>query len=256
MKRIGIMAVHYGKDYLAWAARSLGEACDKVLVFYASKPTFGFSEGAICPETEEELHAEATRFCKSVVWHRVPDGVYHESHHRTLMLDEAERCGAKLVAIADADEVWDPSTLRTVLASAEASNSAGRWLARFHNFWRSWKWTVTDEFRPVRIVDLRHPLNRDAYLWESAQPSPIYHFGYAQNLSIMRYKFTCHGHKAEFRPNWFERKFLPWTPSGDHLDLHPCVNHLWRARPTSEEVLGALDELLADHPHRNLELIT
>jgi hypothetical protein len=258
MKRVGVMAVHYGKEYLAHAVKSLAMVCEEVHIFYTPTPSFGFSEGAVCPDTQEELITEAFRLRNGlapVFWHKL-EGVTNENVHRTIMLDKATERGATLVAIADADEVWDPNALdQALLSAARSDQMAGRWLARFHNFWRSWQWTVRDSFRPVRIVDLRYPLHVDAYLDELSQPHPIYHFGYAQSIETMRYKFTCHGHKAEFKPNWFEQKFLAWTPYGDHYDLHPCVNDLWIAERTDAFTLLALDGLLGGHPHQFLKVI-
>lgn len=255
MIRIGCMAVHYGKEYIARAVQGLAGSCDEVHVFYTATPSFGFADpNAVCPDTEDELVAEARKHAERVIWHHI-DGVSSEGHHRSLMLEQASASGATVMAIADADEIWDSPTLTAAMNSIEHENRAGRWLARFHHFWRSWGWTISDAFRPVRLVDLRHPLDVDAYLDETMQPWPIYHFGYAQTLATMRYKFSCHGHFAEFRPGWFENKFLPWTPNGDHVDLHPCVNNLWTAVPTDERTLEILGMLMPDHPHRRLAII-
>ncbi len=266
--RIGCLAVHYGKEYLGWAVRSLIYACDEIHVFYVDRPSFGFAEGVVCPDTREQLISEAGRFTNIVKWHDVVAS--SEGSHRNLMFEEATRRGAKLMAVLDSDEVWDPGGLKTAFDAVEAANRAGRWLVRFHHFWRSWKWTLcgSEGMRPVRILDLRNSQNVDAYLDEIVRPDPIYHFGYAQSLPIMNYKFTCHGHKAEFSPGWFERKFVPWTPAGDHEDLHPSVNvwhkrevlgeqtsPLWTARPTPVEVLARVQMLMPEHPHRDLEII-
>lgn len=255
MKRIGCMAVHYGKEYIAWATKSLGDVCDEVYIFYQATPSFGFADpNAVCPDTEDELYAEAARFTGNFVWRRI-DGVSSESQHRALMLETAQGNGATVMAVADADEVWDQVVLERTMDAIEQSNSAGRWLARFHHFWRSWGWTIEDSFRPVRFVDFRHPIDVDAYLTEAMQEVPVYHFGYAQTLATMRYKFSCHGHLAEFRPGWFENKFLPWTPQGDHVDLHPCVNNLWTAEPTDLFTVAHCRLLMPDHPHRDLAII-
>lgn len=262
--RIGCLAVHYGKEYLGRAVWALAHACDEVHVFYTDTPSFGHAEaGMTCPDTREELVVAAHQYVGQkqiittpLIWHDVVAS--SEGAHRQLMIEEAQRQGATLMAIADADEVWDPLSLQTALDAVEAENGAGRWLARFNHFWRSWKWSVHDGFRPVRILDLRHKIDgsSDAYLDEATQPRPIYHFGYAQSLPIMRYKFTCHGHKAEFKPDWFNRKFLAWDPYLNNRDLHPCINDFWSATPTSEAfVLDHLEELMPDHPHRHLEII-
>jgi hypothetical protein len=256
MKRLGVMAVHYGKEYLPWAVESLDVVVDEVHVFYSPTPSYGHADPALrCPETEDEVHAAANaRTARPVVWHRV-DGLTSESMHRSLMLELCRGHGATTMTVVDADEVWDPAALELAVTTVENVNRAGRWLARFHNFWRSWQWTVRDAFRPVRIVDLRHPITSDAYLTDDMQPLPVYHFGYAQSLPIMRYKFSCHGHKAEFKPGWYERVFEGWTPNGPHADLHPCVNNLWTAEPTDELTLAKVRWLLTDHPYAQREII-
>jgi hypothetical protein len=253
--RIACYALHYGKEYLAWSVRSIQDAVDEIHIFYSERPSYGFTEeSAVCPDTEEELRAEASRFAtKPIQWHRVQAST--EGEHRNHMHRLAKNRGAKLYLVVDSDEVWDPEGAKHTLDVVEAENRAGRWLARFQNFWRSFEWTVADGFRPIRVVDLRHPLTVDAYLDEAMQPAPVLHFGYAQSLALMRYKFTCHGHKAEFRPGWFEQKFCVWTPDGPHDDLHPCVNNLWRTEHTSPEVLAMLDRIMPDHPYRALRVI-
>lgn len=255
MRRIGCMAVHYGKEYLAWAVGALATVVDEVHVFYTKEPSFGFiDKSLVCPDTEEELEAEAKRFdLGRVRWHRVK--AHSEQEHRTRMLEVARLRDAELVVIADADEIWSAGSLSVALNEVEKANRAGRWLARFHNFWRSWEWTVADAFRPVRIVDMRHPLDKDDYLTTEMQPMPVFHFGYAQSVETMRYKLSCHGHKAEFKPGWFENVFLGWTPQGDHRDLHPCVNNLWTAESTWLPDLLYLRGLMPDHPHRELAII-
>jgi len=252
MRRIGVMAVHYGKEYIAWAVRGLALAVDEVHVFYTPSPSFGQVDwSAKNCDTEEELVAEANRFAK-VVWHRI--SAHCEGDHRDQMLALARSRDAQLVAIADADEIWDHIGLQSALDAVSRANSHGRWLATFHNFWRSWKWTVRDHFAPIRIVDLRHPLTSDARLG-AEQLSPIYHFGYAQTLPTMRYKLSCHGHKAEFKPGWLEEKFIGWDPVTNNSDLHPCVNDFWRAEATPQHVLDHLEILMPEHPFKTLDRI-
>ena len=253
MKRIGCLAVHYGKEYIAWAVRGLASAVDEVHVFYADQPSFGQIDwSAKNPDTEQELLYQANRFA-SVHWHRVSANC--EGSHREQMLDVAKARGAYLMAVADADEIWDPVTLDHALTSVDQANSHGRWLASFHNFWRSWKWTVKDHFIPIRIVDLRHSLASDGKLDEEMQPKPIYHFGYAQTEKTMRYKLSCHGHKQEFKPGWLEDKFLKWDPEANNFDLHPCINNFWRATRTEPEVLAELARLMPEHPFKDDDLI-
>lgn len=152
--------------------------------------------------------------------------------------------------VVDADEIWDPQTAVQCLDYVKEKNCAGRWMANFANFFRSWKYMVHDHFTPIRIVDMRHPLTVDAML---EQTHPVYHFGYAQCDAIMRYKWTIHGHQRELRPGWIDR-FISWQPSD--TDLHPTSIGLWdKAHETPPEILEKIRELMPDHPYADLEVI-
>ena len=253
LKSVACYALHYGKEYLAWSIRSTQDAVDEVLVLYAAAPSFGHGGEVPCPETEEELLQEANRFAtKPVRWH--PGRWRSELEHRFAALAEARKAGADLVLVVDADELWAPGVAQTTLRSVYDANRAGRWMASFRNFWRSFDWEVRDGFLPVRIVDLRHPLTFDANLRHDEQPEPVLHFGYAQSEQMVRYKWSCHGHQSELRPDWLEKKFLNWTP--ESTDLHPVARDLWKkAYPVSPHVQGLVGHLLADHPYYRQSLI-
>lgn len=245
--RIACCALHYGKEYLAWAVRGVQDAVDEVHIFYTREPSYGFRDTTrSCPDSEAELRREASRFAtKPVLWHDVT-GVQGEGEHRDLMIAEAQRRSAEMYLVFDADEVWNPDSAKVSLDYAWNQNSAGRWLANFWNFFHSFEYMVIDHFTPVRIVDMRHyPFKNDALLG-AAQPIPVLHFGYAQTLATMDYKFSCHGHKAEFKPGWFER-FVKWN-LGD-VDMHPCINNFWIPERTWPQVKVQLSELMVDHPY-------
>jgi hypothetical protein len=168
----------------------------------------------------------------------------------------AQACRADLVLSVDADELWPVGAARATLEYVYAQNRAGRWLAHFQHFWRSFNREVHDHFRPVRIQDLRHPVTVDAYLDLGPQPEPVLHFGYAQAPATIAYKWTCHGHKPELRPGWFQEKFMGWSPTNDVGDLHPVVIGLWdKAREPSPHTKELLSALLHDHPYFGKEII-
>lgn len=248
--RVAYYALHYGKEYLAHSIKSIQDAVDEIYFFYASTPSYGFQSPLPCPDSKEALRAELDRFTiKPFYW---IDGAWpSEGAHRKAALDHARNRGAKLVLVVDADEIWAPGSARQALDYVWHQNRAGRWMARFTNFWRSFDWVVNDHFTPIRVVDLRHSLTVDAQLPDNIQP--VLHFGYAQREELMNYKWTCHGHQRELRPGWFE-KFRGWTP--ESVDLHPCVNDLWaRAESTSDETKIVLENTLRDHPYYGVELI-
>lgn len=258
---IAFIPCHYGKEYLAWAVRCAEQAVDETHIFYTAQPSFGFSSGATCPDREEELHAEAHRFAKKpIFWHRV-EGVQMENQHRLLFWHKAKERGADVYVAVDADEIWDPESLKTAIAHVQATDQAGRYLARFAGLWRSFKWQVHDGFRPVRLYNMRklpgpgtHLGKAEEYLDETTQPVPVLHFGYAIREELMRYKWTCHGHQHELRKGWVDDVFMSWTP--ERGNLHPVADNVWSlAQPTEPKILEKINELLHDHPYKDVELI-
>lgn len=252
--KIAYYALHYGAEYLPWSIRSVQDAVDEIHVLYTPVPSYGHGGKEACPETEAVLREAAHRFAKKPIhWHT--GRWFDEGAHRSAALHIASARGAKQVLVVDADEIWAPESAACALEAAARANRAGRWMARFCNFWRSFGYVVKDHFTPIRVVDLRHALQIDASLSPEEQPEPVYHFGYAQSLAIMRYKWTCHGHQAELRPGWRE-KFESWRPETGGTDLHPCVNFLWdKAHETPPEVAARLVVLLHDHPNLGRDLI-
>lgn len=265
--RVAVCALHFGKEYLAWAVRGVQDAVDEIHIHYAPQPSYGFSKGLPNPDTEAELVEQAHRFAtKPIKWFRV-SGTSYEGQHRMQMDTAARAAGAEMYVVFDADEVWSPTALGATLSTIKVAGDAAiklqtpgvaRWLTRFANFWRSFRYQLDDGFMPIRVVDCRFPMSingrmNDAYLSEETQPEPVYHFGYVQTLATMRYKLSVHSHTAELRPNWLEEKFIPWKP-GD-ADCHPTAFNLWTPRPTTPGVYTRIRALLHDHPYRDLESV-
>lgn len=248
--QVAYYALHYGREYLAWSIRSIQDAVDEIHVFYVDRPSYGHTQGAKCPDTRDELRAEAQRFCdKPLHWHEgfQPNS---EGAHRDHAVQRLRGLGAHQILIVDADEVWVPGAAKAAIDAATRANRKRNWMARFVHFIRSTKYAVTDHFTPVRVLDLRHA-GGDEVL--PADIDPVLHFGYAQRDAIMRYKWTCHGHQRELRPDWMQR-FMSWTP--DTRDLHPVIVDFWKQGQSleselSEQVTAALE----GHPYLDFDVI-
>ena len=70
MKVIGYTALHYGRDYLGYAIRSVIDAVEEYHVLYTSQGSHGHRSQAHCPDTRLELFeiAEAAAGAK-LRWH-------------------------------------------------------------------------------------------------------------------------------------------------------------------------------------------
>ena len=256
MKSIACYALHYGLEYLPWSIRSIQDAVDEIHVFYAWEPSYGHTQNVPCPEHELELQTAAHRFAnKPIYWHV---GKWNSEHeHRDAFIALAHEIRADLILVVDADELWAPGSAEKALKHVYDKCYAGRWRCQFQNFWRSFDWEIRDEFQSIRVVDMRFPLFLDSCI-EDNSIEPVFHYGYAQSLEIMKYKWTCHGHQLEMLPNWFEEKFEPWSPvTNTPLDLHPTIAGLWdKAYPVSSHVKEVNKLLLFDHPYYGKDLIS
>jgi hypothetical protein len=152
------------------------------------------------------------------------------------------------MVIVDADEIWDPATLKKSITIV-AARPEKMVRVRFAHFWKSFYWYCIDPCMPTRLINL-HGEN-EWYLLP--QDFPVFHFGYCQSDASVLYKQDIHGHKNEWRKDWFAKKYMGWTPG--ITDVHPtCEQDFWHPRKTSPEHYAKVDELLYDHPRRIVEI--
>lgn len=248
-KTIAYYALLYGKEYFAWSIRSIQDAVDEVHILYTSQPSFGHGTNLICPDTKAELQEELRRFGhEPIYWHEGSWGT--EGAHRDAILDIAREREADQILVVDADEIWDPAALKNALdLSRQMGSKIVR--ARFVHFWRSIKWVCKDPALPARIINMKG--QGEWYL--SPQDHPVFHFGYAQSATLVRYKEAIHGHKSEWRPGWFENKFLTWMPGCGMRDVHPTCVDFWTPERTDEKMEKVLEPLLGDHPYWGRDVI-
>lgn len=222
MKVVAFTPLHgYGKEYLWYAVNSVRRFVDLHYILYTPTPSYGHRTTLPCPDTEEQLRACVDMF-DHVIWHR---GRWNnETEHRAAVLELLED-DVELLLPVDADEVWSPNYLQHVLQSVYAAEAAREWrVYGFQHLWRSFSWRCTDAMAPVRVIDLRVP-HGTQYV-----TGRVFHFGYAQSVEVMRYKWSCHGHKNELREGWL-RRFEMWRP-GD-VDVHPTCEGIWDPRCVS-----------------------
>lgn len=240
--------LHYGKDYLPYAIKSIYDQVDYCHVFFTPTPSHGHSTNIPPIETRDQLITAAHSYDPhgKVKWYDML-GVTHEGPQRDLALQTVQAAGADLVLVLDYDEIWPDGLAAEFLGLVGHSNSARNWLANMIHFWRSFDWACRDQGWPVRIIDLRQA-GGTAYL--PAESGKILHFGYAITDKVMRYKWRIHGHKSELRPDWFEGKWDRWPPS---LDCHPTNDKdFWMPEPFDK---AQLPSFMRSHPFYNLERI-
>jgi hypothetical protein len=254
MKIHSLTILHYGKDYLSYALRSVYDSVNQLHIFYTPTPSHGHQTNIPPIETKEELMQAAYAYDpdNKIKWYDML-GVVDEGTQRDLALKTAEAAGAELVLVVDYDEIWPQSTLNNIFLDNWNKAKHRNYLINMVHFWRSFSWACYDNGWPVRIIMPSNEDIGDYYIPISR--GKICHFGYATTDKVMNYKWQIHGHKNELRPNWFSTYWSAWPPVEN---CHPTNGRneqdepFWKPEPFGKE---QLPEFMKSHPFYNLEKI-
>lgn len=247
------VGLHYGREWLEWALRSVVPFVDRTFVFYSDHPSHGTATNIICPETKEELFYIAEPF--GVHWIDIPAHLRSEGEHRDYAAEYCKMAGSERILWVDSDEVWDPDDLSLVLdQSVHYQEREMRVRVKGH-FWKSVNWVCRDECMPVRVINPNAPKS-ERYL----EGPGFWHFGYAQSLVLVAYKMRIHGHRNEIRRNWLPL-YAQWQGPEDtpHCGVHPtneCSSDtgkpFWVPVPFDRNEIA---HLIGDHPYFSDKLI-
>lgn len=248
MKVIGFTCLHYGKDYLEWAIRSVIDHVDEHWCVYSPIGSHGHRTDRVCPDTREELYAAAQRGAGSKLrWHT---GIYkHEGEHRGMIHELAP--DADVILVVDADEIWPSGMAETIVALP--ANGAPIRLMRIKmiHFWRSfYRAVLHDPAWPVRVI-YPHATSVASGEFALSVAGSILHMGYAQRPEIVEYKQHTHGHKGEWRRDcdWFNDVFM----ANRQTDCHPVGSQYWN--PEFVQPLDYMPEWMQFHPYFNKAVI-
>lgn len=234
MKLIGYIALHYGCEYLRESIMSYNDLVDKIIILYAEKPSYGQDGGMQCPESEQQLKDLVFSATNKAEWVKV--NPRHEGEHRGEIWKYSD--GYDLIVTADSDEVFKPDELEQAVRFCIDNDYQRYGVDGFINFFRDFNHVCLDGFRPIRFYKPK------ATKQETVVKCTVYHFGYAQRLEMLEYKFSVHGHKTELRPNWINEVYKTDRDS----DLHPVSIALWNSIPFDK---NTLPEFLKAHPNFN-----
>lgn len=244
MKVIAYTALHYGKEYLAWAIRSIIDDVDEYHVLYSPVGSHSVRVPLPCPETRSQLFEVAQREAGDKLrWH---DGDWHlEWQQRESIYQYAP--DADMILVVDADEVYAPGLARHLVTLAPHLTTRFIRLPFWH-YWRSLKRVIRhDPAFPVRVILPRLAAGESTFQIPPWMGSDwrVHHFGYAQSAEIVGYKMKIHGHINELRPRWFEDVFM----ANVQTDCHPVGSEWWNSEPCD------VPHFMANHPFAELELI-
>lgn len=238
---VGYTMLHYGKDYLAYALQSLRDYVDKHVILYSPTPTFGSHTDLPCPDSRDELYAIA----KDVLGNKL---AWFEGYRQNYEVVANLYLKAKLIMEVDADEVWTPGLVASVLRRYHDRGIAqGSYRMPMIHHWRSFGYVCKDGLWPTRM----HVVGQETIptMWPYGG-APVHHFGYARAVSDTHYKIETSAHRGEWRDGWFDNVFLNFPAR--LTDLHPVVKDMWNAEHYDR---SKLPDFMKSHPWFNAEVI-
>jgi len=242
MKVVALYCLHYGSEWLFWSMRSIKDFVDDIVVVYSPVPSHGHGTEARVPDDRDTLVHLAGRF--DAKWTDIL-GSRWEGEHRDEGASICESIGADIVLVVDHDEIWEPEHLQQSLEFVKETD-ARDFRIPFQHYYRSVGWVCHDLAQPVRF----HRLADKGLAYVPGKFGKVHHYGYAQSSTLVDYKWKIHGHLGELRPNWYQEKFLDWTPG--MLDVHPTNLNFWNPEPFDRTQLV---DLISDHPYYSMDII-
>jgi hypothetical protein len=254
--RFGALVLAYNQeDYLAYCIRALAPHVDAVVVAHSDVPWTAYNPQArgefTTPDRTREILASSTSEVDNL---GVVEGLWNsEEETRNAGLRRLRRAGMDVCFIVDADEFYPESGIARLREHVERENAPGTvYFAKYHTCFKRFDYVVESEHRTPVAVHLdaettfllrRMPSGNIQYA-----PDSIYfwHMGYVMSDGRMWEKLHTFGHAHEIVPNWFEEKWLNWTPS---------TRDLFRKEPRSRwpRTLkidpGRLPSVLHSHPY-------
>lgn len=259
------MILHTGKPYLRYAIESIIDQVDKLVILYSSTPSQGFQADVPCPDTRTDLYVEAVKMKPwsgriegqwlhdKIQW---VDGSWaNESEHTNAIWPYAE--GYDWVWRLDADEVSPPGMVQEMCMQAAHERLAavaagleppGVFRVPFVHFWRCFNRVCRDGSQPIRLIKVGGG-SREVTLDSKDRQWEVFHFGYAQPTRYIEYKMQVSGHRPEWRPSWFQDRWL----ANAQADVHPvCFPTHWMPEDFDKERLPAI---MRKHPYWGMEVI-
>ena len=249
-KVVGFTALLYGKDYLAWAIRSIIDHIDEYHIAYSPIGAHGHRTEIPCPETREELYAIASAAAGNKLhWH---DGEWaHEGLQRDSIHEYAP--DADVIVVLDADEIWHSELIQWAVNPLDGTGETRGQRIRIGmiHYWRSfYRAVIHDPACPVRVI---YPKIKpsEGCLDSRHIKQVISHLGYAQRPEIVQYKQLTHGHRNEWRKDvdWFADKYM----ANAQTDCHPVGSEYWN--PERVDPLDYMPRWMMEHPYYHMQVI-
>lgn len=240
-----MMALLYGKPYIAASIQSIIDCVDEMHILYALNPSHNGGNTTLPnPDTEDELHAIASTVAgKKLRW---THGTWrYEYEQRGAIYALAP--GADIILVTDSDEIYGDGLAADAIEYAKHSTCREIRLP-FTHAWRSLhKGFRHDPAYPTRVVNTQK--SGDAVTMSTDKR--VFHCGYALPVEYMRYKWSgIHGHQGELRRDidWLNDVYI----ANRQYDCHPVGSEYWNVESIPD---NEIPTPLKYHPYYDKDLI-
>lgn len=217
-----IICLHFGRDFLPYAMRSVLDVVDEFYVMYSPVANHGvYKDGLTCPETRDELLEVAFSVAPDITrWFDCSNWRSEGEQFKAAW----PHTNADVIVKLDADELWPPGLLADAIGYG-IQQQVHEIRVPLRHYWRSfYKAFTNDPAAPGRIYLREFATGETTYATDDTRHR-IQHLGYALPANLMRYKWQTHGHSPEFRRDcdWFEDVYA----ANRQTDCHPIGSDSW-----------------------------
>lgn len=265
MKIVGMMALHYGIEFLPYAVRSIIDDVDEM--WFIHTPVGNHAGGpSDLPLPEDEHPANLYDAAREAAGRKFRWYSYSNWHTEGDQRDTISQLApdADRILVVDSDEIYGPGLAAAAIAASASRPDIRDWRLPFIHMWKDFYHAILhDPAYPVRLINPRAAVGTSATFDAEAHDQAkrelltrttdhvqefhtrVVHFGYAINPELMRYKMTIHGHRAELRRDidWFNDRYM--NPAA-RTDLHPVGSVYWNCEVI--DPLMYMPQYMIDHP--------
>ena len=242
------------EDYISYCLRALSAHLDHIIVLFSHDPWIRYNPRARQEFTEPDRTGQILESLKQELPNvSIIEGVWDdEESMRNCGLNALRKKDIQVCLIVDADEFYPEDGLENLKAEITRYNSPGTcYEARFRTCFKRFDYRITYDHRAPVAVHLDSSTafikHRLASGTNQHLPDEIYfwHMGYVLSDERMKEKLGTFGHAHEIVQDWFEEKWLNWSPQ---------TLNLFRKNPTSrwpravQMDARVLPQILHSHP--------
>ena len=249
-----MMEAYKQEEYISYSLRSLAPFVDHVVVMYSEAP-WTTSAATARFGTLDRTRSILSRICRTFSNVEVIEGVWgSEPEERQEALHHLRSRDVDTCLIVDADEIYPDGVIQRVLDEVEQRDHPGAvYYARYLTCYRRFDYIVESDHRlaiavhldegtefverPRRPTGPRLDLPDDIFFW---------HMGYVLGDERMWEKIHTFAHAHEVLHDWYEEKWLKWTPSTRDLFRKAPASRWPRTVPIDPWILP---KVLHEHPY-------